>query len=65
VNKALVELEDDPFKSRSGADIKALKNTKPQKHRNRVGDYRIVYLVDKNMMKVIGIFQRGRGYREQ
>ena len=64
VKKALSELEDDPFKPRSGADIKDLKNTKPLKHRIRVGDYRIVYIVDKKTIKIIEIFQRGRGYRE-
>jgi len=65
VKTALTELEDNPFDYRSGADIKELKNTKPQKHRIRVGDYRIVYLVDKKVIQVIEIFQRGRGYREQ
>ena len=64
VKKALLELEDDPFESRSGADIKILVNTRPQKHRLRVGDYRIVYLVEKKTVKLIEIFQRGRGYRE-
>ena len=63
VKKALSELEENPIESRSGADIKSLKNTKPQKHRIRVGDYRIVYLVEKKTVKVIEIFQRGRGYK--
>ena len=62
---ALAELEDNPFEPRSGANIKELKNTKPQKHRIRVGDYRIVYYVDKNLINIIEIFQRGRGYRKQ
>ena len=64
---ALAELEDNPFEPRSGANINELKNTKPQKYRIRIGDYRIVYLVliDKNIVKVIEIFQRGRGYRKQ
>ena len=47
----------------AGADIKELKNTKPQKHRIRIGDYRIVYLTEKNTVKVIEIFLRGRGYQ--
>ena len=65
VKIALAELEDNPFDSRSGADIKELKSTKPQKHRIRIGDYRIVYFVDKKVISIIEIFQRGRGYREQ
>ena len=63
VMNALLALEENPLKSRPGADIKELKNTKPQKHRIRIGDYRIVYLIEKNTVKIIEIFLRGRGYR--
>ena len=63
VKNALLALEENPMESRPGADIKELKNTKPQKHRIRIGDYRIVYLIEKNAVKAIEIFLRGRGYR--
>ena len=63
VKNALLALEENPLEPRPGADIKELKNTKPQKHRIRIGDYRIVYLIEKNTVKAIEIFLRGRGYR--
>ncbi len=66
IRAALKELEKNPFTSRSGADIKQLAGTKPPKHRIRVGDFRIVYAAEgkTNMVKVIEVFKRGRGYRE-
>lgn len=63
VRNALLALEENPIEPRPGADIKELKNTKPQKHRIRIGDYRIVYFMEKKTVKVIEIFLRGRGYR--
>ena len=64
IKEALKELEKEPLKSRPGADIKKIKDTKPVKHRIRVGDYRIIYRVEKHEVKVIELFKRGRGYRE-
>ncbi len=63
VKSALKELENDPLRSRPGADIRLLKDTKPPKHRLRVGEYRIVYLVEGDVVRVIELFRRGRGYR--
>ena len=59
VRAALKQLEVDPFKSRSGADIKHIVGSEPAKHRIRVGGYRIVYCVEKNIVKVIEVFWRG------
>jgi mRNA interferase RelE/StbE len=64
IKERLKELEVDPFSPRSKLDIKLLKETNPQKHRLRIGDYRIVYLVENESVKVIELFTRGRGYRE-
>jgi mRNA-degrading endonuclease RelE of RelBE toxin-antitoxin system len=41
-----------------------LKKTQPQKHRIRVGEYRIIYLIEDNTVHVIEVFRRGRGYSE-
>jgi addiction module RelE/StbE family toxin len=60
----LKELEIDPKKARPNADISPLSGTKPQKHRLRVGEYRIIYLIDKKTVSVIEVFKRGRGYRK-
>jgi addiction module RelE/StbE family toxin len=56
-------LASDPFTPRTGADILPVKGTKPQKYRLRVGDYRIIYCVEEDIVKVIEIFTRGRDYR--
>jgi mRNA-degrading endonuclease RelE of RelBE toxin-antitoxin system len=61
--RALKCLEEDPFQPRSGADIKSLEGTNPQKYRIRIGDYRLVYVVDGPTVKVLEIFIRGRDYR--
>ena len=64
IKKSLKELEKDPISPRSGADIKPLEDTDPQKHRIRVGDYRLIYRIEGTEVKVIEIFIRSRGYRE-
>ncbi len=64
IKAGLNELEEDPKKARPNADITHLSGTKPQKHRLRVGEYRIIYLIDKKTVKIIEVFKRGRGYRE-
>jgi mRNA-degrading endonuclease RelE of RelBE toxin-antitoxin system len=56
-------LEEDPLQPRSGADIKRILGTSPQKYRLRVGEHRVVYLVEERDVKVIEIFRRGPGYR--
>ena len=62
VRKGLSELEEDPFTPRAKTDVKVLEGTDPLKRRLRIGDYRIIYHVEKRVVKVIEIFPRGRGY---
>jgi mRNA-degrading endonuclease RelE of RelBE toxin-antitoxin system len=57
-------LSEDPRTPRPGADIKPLAATDPLKHRLRVGRYRVVYVIEKRVVKVLDVFQRGRSYRE-
>jgi len=64
IRAALAELITDPFKPRSGADIKPLHDTNLPKHRLRVGQYRIIYHVEGKTVEVTELFHRGRGYRE-
>ncbi len=64
IKAGLKELEQDPIKARPNADISPLSGTKPQKHRLRVGEYRIIYLIEKKTVRVIEVFKRGRGYRK-
>ncbi|MEA1869542.1 MAG: type II toxin-antitoxin system RelE/ParE family toxin [Euryarchaeota archaeon] len=64
IKNALRELEINPNQPRPKADIKPLKKTMPQKHRIRVGEYRIIYLIEGSTVHVIEVFRRGRGYSE-
>ena len=63
IAKGLRVLEEDPFRPRPKADIRVIEGTNPRKYRLRIGDYRAVYAVVKNEIKVIEVFVRGRGYR--
>jgi mRNA-degrading endonuclease RelE of RelBE toxin-antitoxin system len=62
IRKALKELKEDPYKSRPNCDIKFLNDTKPKKHRLRIGDYRVIYYVEKNEVKIIDLIKRELGY---
>ena len=62
--KGINNLKSDPFSPRPGADIIPVKGTDPQKYRLRIGEYRIIYCVEENIIKVIEMFPRGRGYRK-
>jgi len=65
IKTTLRQLENDPFRSRPGVDIKRLKGTKGRRNlfRLRVGDYRVIYDVDEKVVWVTEIFHRGKGYR--
>jgi len=63
VARALRVLEEDPFRPRPKADIRAIADTEPRKHRLRIGDYRVVYAIVGREVKIIEVFIRGRGYR--
>ena len=60
IQAALFELKMDPYNRRSGLAIRRLEGFHPKRLRVRVGNYRVVYQVEGN---VIEVFPRGRGYR--
>ena len=62
IKKGLFELEKDPLDPRPSADIKPLTATNPKKYRLRVGNFRIIYLIDSDFVKIIEVFRRGKGY---
>lgn len=63
IKNKLGRLEKEPFKSRSGADIKKLRGAQdPVLHRLRVGNYRVIYAVTGKEVKVTEIIHRGKGY---
>jgi mRNA-degrading endonuclease RelE of RelBE toxin-antitoxin system len=64
IREALKSLEQDPFHSRSGADIKKLNfPLDPPLFRLRIGKYRAIYFVVESEVKVTEIIHRSKGYR--
>jgi mRNA-degrading endonuclease RelE of RelBE toxin-antitoxin system len=62
IRKTLKELEKDPFLSRPKCDIKLLKDTQPKKYRLRIGEYRIIYVIESEKVKIIDLLKREIGY---
>jgi len=62
IKKHLQKLENDPVTSRSHCDIKMLHYTDPNKYRLRVGEYRIIYLIESRQVKILDIIKREIGY---
>ncbi len=62
IKEKMGALAEDPCKPRPKADIKKLAGTKPEFYRLRVGEYRIIYCVQENKVKVTEIMRRSRGY---
>ncbi len=62
---SIEELAADPFRSRSGVDILQLKSIEPKCYRLRVGNYRVLYSVNKKqkLVNVTMILHRKRAYR--
>jgi len=58
IKKTLKELEKDPFLSRPKCDIKLLKDTQPKKYRLRIGEYRIIYVIESEKVKIIDLLKR-------
>lgn len=64
VRERLRVLEHDPIRPRPGADIKPLwTHDDPPLYRLRVGDYRVLYFVLPEEVRVTEIVHRSQGYR--
>ena len=64
VKDALLKLEDVPFRKRSGVDIKKLVTPDEQPlFRLRIGDYRAIYFVLNDEVRVTEIIHRSKGYK--
>ena len=64
VKDGLLNLEENPFKRRSGVDIKKLVTPDvPPLFRLRIGDYRAIYFVLKDEVRVTEIIHRSKGYK--
>ena len=62
IRASLKDLQKDPYHSRPNCDVKPLIDTKPRKHRLRIGDFRIIYMVEKEQIFIIDLIKRGIGY---
>lgn len=64
IKDALLNLEENPFRKRSGVDIKNLVTPdEPPLFRLRIGDYRAIYFVLENEIRVTEIIHRSKGYK--
>jgi len=62
IRKHLQQLKEDPVTPRPQCDIKVLQDTDPRKYRLRVGEYRIIYSINKKKINVIELIKREVGY---
>ncbi len=64
IKDALMNLEDSPFRRRSGVDIKKLVTPdNPPLFRLRIGDYQAIYFVADSEVRVTEIIHRSKGHK--
>jgi mRNA interferase RelE/StbE len=64
VKDALTNLEDEPYRRRSGSDIKKLVTPgETPLYRLRIDDYRAIFFVIDNEVRVTEIIHRSKGYK--
>lgn len=65
VHGALEGLREDPFRPRSGLDIRHLEGMGPDVFRLRVGEYRVIYEADRRerIVYVTLLTKRGGAYK--
>ncbi len=51
-------LPEDPVKPRAGMDIRPYRGAEPPVYRLRVGDYRVIYVVEDDVVDVVRIVHR-------
>ena len=61
IKENLNSLREDPYHKRSGADIRKLVDTDPVLYRLRIGNYRIIYAVEGDIVWITEVFHRSRG----
>lgn len=64
IKDKLKKLKKEPWKTRAKLDVKKLKTTRNTKlYRLRVGEYRVIYAVQNDEVKVTEIIHRSKGYK--
>ncbi|MBI4895095.1 MAG: type II toxin-antitoxin system RelE/ParE family toxin [Candidatus Aenigmarchaeota archaeon] len=63
IKTSVKELSINPFLNRPKADIKKLKGSRnPDFYRLRVGDFRVIYTISNNDVKITEILRRDKAY---
>ncbi|MCK5562303.1 MAG: type II toxin-antitoxin system RelE/ParE family toxin [Thermoplasmata archaeon] len=62
IKKKLRKLEEDPYRARAKVDIKKLKGPNKDYFRLRIGNYRAIYVIDGNKVKIAKILPRSKAY---
>ena len=64
IKSGIKSLEENPFQRSSGSDIKRLVTAAdPPLFRLRIGDYRVIYFVVQDEVKITEIIHRSKGYK--
>jgi len=62
--KNMKQLLENPFEKRPNADIKQLSGLRKRTfYRLRAGDYRIIYSIDSNKVKITEVLHRKNAYK--
>lgn len=62
MRRALERVASQPYRRRSGADLKKLVGTNPAMYRLRVGDWRALYFIVGTEIRVTSIRRRENAY---
>ncbi len=63
IKKKLKKLKKEPWKPRAKLDIRKIKGSEdPKLYRLRIGDYRAIYVIEEEMVKITEIIHRSKGY---
>jgi mRNA interferase RelE/StbE len=62
IKRALAKLEGDPFHPRPKAAVKRLRGPIRDYYRQRIGEYRALYVVEGNRVLVAKILPRSKAY---
>ena len=62
IKRKVREISADPYNLKGLLDIKKLAGKKRTYYRLRVGDYRIIYFLEDNMVKVVRVATRSDAY---
>lgn len=61
IKEKLKTLKENPYEG-AKVDIKKIRGTDPVLYRLRIGDYRVVYAIEDNIIWITEIFHRSKGY---